>query len=218
MTNGRHGLKPRVEISQEPLIEDIETEDIEIENIQVENREVENTELENTQNNSPDFLAAFIEAETKEILSPSLPPLKESGYADSFDLARREAERELEIEQELEEEFKKQSKAAEQQSRGYNFTSALLDESHKQANLSDMIAEEHELEKTPEKNLTLNFSSLNELQSLATELLKINSAGVSLNQPHIGEELTSRMDVFSKLESLGLKDDNEDDEIDDDNN
>jgi DNA-directed RNA polymerase subunit beta len=222
VTNGRHGLKPRVEISQEPLIEDIEIEDIEIENIKVENREVENTELENTQNNSPDFLAAFIEAETKEILSPSLspslPPLKESGYADSFDLARREAERELEIEQELEEEFKKQSKAAEQQSRGYNFASALLDESHKQANLSDMIAEEHELEKTPEKNLTLNFSSLNELQSLATELLKINSAGVSLNQPHIGEELTSRMDVFSKLETLGLKDDNEDDEIDDDNN
>ena len=180
VTNGRNGLKPRVEISQEPLIEDIDDE-------------------------QPAFLDAFIEAETKEVLGTDA----ERAAAEAFAEATLEAEIEHEQEQ-FEAEAKPEHETFISQSMSEDMFGG--------ANLSDMITSEH----TANPKLSLDFPSLNELQSLATELMSLNSvggaaagaAGAGQTGGSVGVAATAKksrehLDIFSRLETLGQEEDDD---------
>jgi hypothetical protein len=187
VTNGRNGLKPRVEISQEPLIEDIDDE-------------------------QPAFLDAFIEAETKEVLGTDA----ERAAAEAFAEATLEAEMEHEQEQQ---EAEATPDHASLLSQGMN------EDVFGGANLSDMITAEH----TTNSKMSLDFPSLNELQSLATELMSLNSmggaaaatgaaaagagtgqsAGTSVGVTATAKKSREHLDIFTRLETLGQEEDDD---------
>jgi hypothetical protein len=169
VTNGRNGLKPRVEISQEPLIEDIDDE-------------------------PPAFLDAFIEAETKEVLGTDA----ERAAAEAFAEATLEAEMEHEQEQQ---------EAEATPDHGSLLSQGMNEDMFGGSNLADMIASEH----TVNPKLGLDFPSLNELQSLATELMSLNSVGGSTGKGATATAKKSRehLDIFSRLETLGQEDDDD---------
>ena len=149
ITNGRNGAKPKIEISLEPLIEDIE------------------------EGEAPAFIDRFIDSETQDILA------QEGGV-------------------------KPETPAHE------SLLSAGLTEDLFTGNtLADMIASEHA---PGGANLSLDFPSLNELQSLAAELMSITQAdkiGVGAKKREFSPD--GEVDIMSRLESLGMDDDDEDD-------
>jgi hypothetical protein len=146
ITNGRNGAKPKVEISLEPLIEDIE------------------------EGETPAFLERFIESETADILSSD--------------------------------------KASATNNVDFSVLSAgMTEDTFSGTTLADMIASEH----SPGANLSLDFPSLNELQSLAAELMSITQP----DKVGIGAKLRQfapdpEVDVMTRLESLGMDDEDED--------
>jgi DNA-directed RNA polymerase subunit beta len=169
VTNGRNGLRPKIEISQEPLIEDIDPAEAAI-------------------------LNAFIDTETKDILTPQMPEQlvhPGSNGVDPFAQAEREAEYDFNAYQALPEE-----------------TSISSDSTHpfSTSNLADLIASEH----APGAKLSLDFPSLNELQSLATELMNISKTNTNTISVGVSRIQASENEVLSHLESLGMND--EDDE------
>jgi DNA-directed RNA polymerase subunit beta len=146
ITNGRNGAKPKVEISLEPLIEDIDDSE------------------------TPAFLDRFIESETQDILAPE----KAASEADNGNMSL--------------------------------LSSGMTEDSFASVNLADMIASEH----APGANLSLDFPSLNELQSLAAELMSItqgDKVGVGARRREFAPD--AQVDIMSRLESLGMQDEDE---------
>jgi hypothetical protein len=202
VTNGRNGLKPRVEISQEPLIEDIDQE-------------------------QPAYLDAFIEAETREVLISDA----DRAAAEAFAEATLEAEMEHEQELQAAEESTVENESL--------ISQGMNEDMFGGSNLADMITSEH----SANPKLSLDFPSLDELQSLATELMSLNSIGgapsvaqntqpasnlsaPSTGQPDagaatggqagssVGVATTTRksrehLDIFTRLLTLGQEDDDD---------